>query len=118
MWEKSAVIGAKGVLEGLSAVFAFGAVIFWFLSARVGMPVVVLTWGEIKNLEQFYEAIKRAAALNRTAATCAGIASHRAADGVKFMNYTQKEGWETTPRGDAAKRLAEQLRQAGDVDPG
>jgi hypothetical protein len=49
---------------------------------------------------------------------CYYPASHRAVDGVKFMNYTQKEGWETTPRGDAAKRLAEQLRQAGDVDPG
>jgi hypothetical protein len=43
--------------------------------SAVGMPIVVLTWGEIKNLEQFYEAIKRAAALNRTAATCAGSAT-------------------------------------------
>jgi hypothetical protein len=69
------VIGAKGVLEGLSALFAFGAAIFWFLSARVDMPVIVLTWGEIKKLEQFYEAIKRAATLNRQAATCAGISA-------------------------------------------
>jgi hypothetical protein len=33
------------------------------------------------------------------------------------MNDTPKESWATTPRGDAGKRLAEQLRQAGDTDP-
>jgi hypothetical protein len=32
------------------------------------------------------------------------------------MSDTPKEGWETTPRGDAGKRLAEQLRQAGDLE--
>jgi hypothetical protein len=33
------------------------------------------------------------------------------------MSDTPKEGWETTPRGDAGKRLAERLRQAGDAEP-
>jgi hypothetical protein len=33
------------------------------------------------------------------------------------MSAAPKEGWATTPRGDAGKRLAEQLRQAGDAEP-
>jgi hypothetical protein len=33
------------------------------------------------------------------------------------MSDPPKEGWETTPRGDAGRRLAKQLRQVGDAEP-
>jgi hypothetical protein len=66
------VLIAKAILEGLSALFAFGAAVFWFLSARVDLPVI---GASLVKRDPFYAALKRAAMWNRWAAACAGVSA-------------------------------------------
>jgi hypothetical protein len=65
--EKSLDIGA--------ALFAFGAAVFWFLSASGTVAPMLAYWGGTPPSDPFYSAIKSAAAMNSCAAVLSGISA-------------------------------------------
>jgi hypothetical protein len=79
------MIEAKGVLEGLSALFALGAAFFWVLSAffwvlsaRVHLPPlgpVSGIWDPEESAKKFHEAVQKTATLSQRAAYCAAVAA-------------------------------------------
>jgi hypothetical protein len=58
-----------------AALFAFGAAVFWFLSAFGTVPPMLAYWDGTPPSDPFYSAIKSAAAMNSCAAVLSGISA-------------------------------------------
>lgn len=58
-----------------SAVFAFTAAIFWFISAYGKLPPMVTYWDATPDHDPFYKAVKFSAQMNRLAAAFSGLSA-------------------------------------------
>jgi len=58
-----------------TAIFAFGAAIFWWWSASIRLPLVKRTWDGLDNMEKLQGALSHSARMNRYAVICAGFAA-------------------------------------------
>jgi hypothetical protein len=62
-------------LDVATAVFAFLAAIFWFLSAAGKLPPMVTYLDGAPDTDPFYAAMKFSAFMNTIAALCSGVAA-------------------------------------------
>lgn len=58
-----------------TAVFAFLAAVFWFLSAAGKLPPMVAYWDSTPDSDPFYQAVKFSALMNTIAALCSGVSA-------------------------------------------
>lgn len=62
-------------LDIATAVFAFIAAVFWFLSASGKLPPMVAYWNTTPNTDPFYQAVKFSAYMNMIAAIASGLSA-------------------------------------------
>eukprot|EP01037_Dinobryon_pediforme_P017868 gene17868-18097_t len=60
----------------MSALTAFGAAIFWFVSAYGKLPPMIAYWDHAPDTDPFYRAVKFSAQMNRIAAAFSGVKSN------------------------------------------
>ncbi len=58
-----------------AALFAFGAAVFWFLSAYGKLPPLISYYDYTPDSDPFYKAVKFSAGMNRWAAILSGISA-------------------------------------------
>jgi Na+/proline symporter len=58
-----------------AALFAFGAAVFWFLSAYGTLPPMLSYWGSVPQNDPYYRAVKFSAAMNRWASGFSGASA-------------------------------------------
>ena len=63
------------VMSVLSAVSAFAAAVFWYLSARNILPEMVGDWDGFPSNDPFFVALQRGVTLNKWAAGFAGVSA-------------------------------------------
>ena len=63
----------KNWLDVGAAAFAFGAAIFWFLSAYGKLPPMATYWDRTPDDDPYYAAVKFSAKMNRCAAALSGL---------------------------------------------
>jgi hypothetical protein len=62
-------------LDMATAIFAFIAAVFWFLSAAGRLPPLVSYWGQAPDTDPFYQAMKNSALMNTIASVCSGLSA-------------------------------------------
>ncbi len=65
----------KTWLDGVAALTAFVAAVFWFLSAYGKVPPLVAYWDQAPDTDPFVMAVKYAAQMNRWAAGFSGVSA-------------------------------------------
>ena len=65
----------KDKLDFASAIFAFVAAVFWFLSAYGKLPPMLSYWDSTPENDPFYSAVKYGATMNRWAALLSGCSA-------------------------------------------
>jgi len=63
------------LLDAGTAVFAFAAAVFWFLSAAGKLPPIVAYWDSTPPTDPFRQAVEFSARMNTIAATCSGMSA-------------------------------------------
>ena len=63
------------VLEIGTALFAFLAAVFWFLSAYGKTPPMVSYWDSVPETDPFYKAVRYSVRMNKWAAIFSGLSA-------------------------------------------
>jgi hypothetical protein len=74
-----------------AALFAFGAAVFWFLSASGTLPQMVTYWGGAPPNDPFYSAMKFSASMNTSAAVLSGISALCLASKIVVVHWSTRK---------------------------
>ena len=62
-------------LDVATAIFAFIAAVFWFLSAAGRLPPMVMYWDQAPDTDTFYQAMKFSSFMNMIASVFSGLSA-------------------------------------------